>query len=406
MIQIEEPIKTRIERAKRILTPNYRPAEVIFVQGEGVHLIDNEARKYLDFAAGIAVNALGYNHPALTMAIADQARSLLHVSNLFVNEPQLELAEKLIDISFADQIFFCNSGAEANEACLKLARRYMQVVRGEKRYKFICTHGGFHGRSFGALSATGNPKYHEGFEPLVPGFVHVPFNDLAAVEAAIDDETCAVFIEPVQGEGGLQVPDDGYLRGLRRICDKAGILLILDEVQSGVGRTGRWFGYQHEADMAPDIMSLAKGLGGGVPIGAMLCNDKVAEGFQPGTHMTTFGGNPLACRAAITVLKVIENEGLLDHVARMGDYLIEQLLTLAERHEVVHGARGRGLWAGLVVDPERVDRPDFRARALKKGLIMTQAGKDTLRLSPPLIVGRAHIDRAIEIMNDVFEEMG
>lgn len=405
MIQIEEPIKTRIARAKQILTPNHRPAEVIFVQGEGVHLIDKDTRKYLDFAAGIAVNALGYNHPALTSAIADQARTLLHVSNLFVNEPQLALAEKLIDISFGDKVFFCNSGAEANEAALKLARRYMQKVRGENRYKFICTQGSFHGRSFGALSATGNPNYHDGFEPLVPGFVHVPFDDLEAVANAIDEETCAVFVEPVQGEGGLRVPADGYLAGLRRICDEAGVLLILDEVQSGIGRTGKWFGYQHEAGVAPDIMSMAKGLGGGVPIGGILCNNTVAEGFQPGTHMTTFGGNPLACRAALTVLTVIEQEGLLDHVARMGDYMLESLNALAERHEIAYGARGRGLWAGLLVDAERVDRPTFRTKALEKGLIVTQAGKDAIRLSPPLIVGRAHIDAAVEIMDDVLKEM-
>ena len=388
------------QRAKQHFTPNYRPAPVVFTHGEGCYLYDQDGRRYLDFAAGIAVNALGHNHPELTRALSEQARKLLHISNLFLNEPAVELAEALCERSFADQVFFCNSGAEANEAALKMARRYMRLVRGEDRYEIICATKSFHGRTWAAISATGQPKYHEGFGPLVPGFLHVPYNDLGAVEAAIGPHSCAVFMEPIQGEGGVIVPDPGYLKGLRALCDKHGLLLIFDEVQTGVGRSGRWFAHQWEG-VTPDIMSSAKGLGGGVPIGATLCTREAGRGFAPGAHATTFGGNPLATRAGLTVLKVLEREGYLEHAERMGERLGASFASLVEAHPaLLTGHRGRGLLRGLVV-ADGVDRAQIVAGARDKGLLLTNAGSDTLRVCPPLIVGPAHIERACEVLDEV-----
>ncbi len=390
------------ERAGQVLTPNYRPAPLVFEHGEGASLFDANDRRYLDFAAGIAVCALGHGHGGLSDALADQARKLLHVSNLYINRPSIELAEKLVSLCFADRVYFGNSGAEANEAALKLARRYMRLVRGEDRYTFICTEKSFHGRTWAAISATGQPKYHKGFGPLVPGFVHVPYDDLAAMEAAIDETTCAIFVEPIQGEGGVRVPSAGYLAGLRALCDQHGILLIFDEVQTGVARTGEWFAYQHEG-VSPDIMTLAKGLGGGVPIGAMVCTEAVASGFAPGAHASTFGGNPLACRAGLTVLETIESEGILTHVNSVGDYLAAGLATLVEAHEGVLEVRGRGLMRGVGVDPDRVDRAAIVSRAREAGLLLTMAGPDALRLVPPLIVTEAEVDEAVSILAKAME---
>jgi len=388
------------KRAQQHYTPNYRPAPVVFTHGEGCHLYDKEGARYLDFAAGIAVCALGHNHPELTRAISEQARKLLHVSNLYLTEPAVELAEALCERSFADQVFFCNSGAEANEAALKMARRYMRLVKGEDRYEIICATQSFHGRTWAAISATGQPKYHEGFAPLVPGFLHVPYNDLSAIEEVIGPKTCAVFIEPIQGEGGVIVPDAGYLKGLRALCDQHGILLIFDEVQTGVGRTGRWFAHQWEG-VTPDIMSLAKGLGGGVPIGATLCTKEAGQGFAPGAHATTFGGNPLATRAGLTVLQVLEREGYIEHAEQMGERLGASFEALVQAHpKLLTGHRGRGLLRGLVV-ADGVDRATIVAQARDKGLLVTNAGSDTLRFSPPLIVGPAHIERACEVMDEV-----
>jgi acetylornithine/N-succinyldiaminopimelate aminotransferase len=393
------------DRAKAVMTPNYRPPPLAFARGDGAWLFDQAGKRYLDFAAGIAVCALGHNHPALTQAIAEQARTLIHVSNLFLNEPAVQLAERLCALSFGERVFFGNSGAEANEAALKLARRYMRLVRGEDRFEFICAHKSFHGRTWAAISATGQPKYHQGFDPLVPGFKHVDYGDLAAVEAAITPQTCAVFMEPIQGEGGLVVPPAGYLSGLRSLCDERGILLIYDEVQTGVGRTGAWFAHQHEADAAPHIMTLAKGLAGGVPIGAMVCTAELAPAFMPGAHASTFGGNPLACRAALAVLDTIEGEGLLENVAHTGELLQAGLQTLVDRHGGLTEVRGRGLLVGAQVDTERVDRAAVVAAARGRGLLMTQAGADVLRFSPPLNIGPAHVEQAIEILDSALTEV-
>jgi acetylornithine/N-succinyldiaminopimelate aminotransferase len=386
-----------VSRAKKYFTPNYRPAPLVFTHGEGTYLYADDGRRYLDFAAGIAVCALGHNHPALTRALSEQVRLLLHVSNLFINRPAVDLAEQITQKSFGDQVYFCNSGAEANEAALKMARRYMRLVRREDRYEFICATQSFHGRTWAAISATGQPKYHEGFAPLVPGFKHVAYNDLEAMESAIDEKTCAILVEPIQGEGGVIEATSGYLKGLRALCDRHGILLIFDEVQTGVGRTGDWFAHQDEG-VTPDIMTLAKGLGGGVPIGATVCTREAARGFAPGAHASTFGGNPLACRAALTVLDVIEKEGLLDHVQRLGASITHRSEALVERHAHLIGYRGRGLLRGLVTAPE-VDRSALVADMRARGLLLTTAGSDTLRLSPPLIIGEAHLDEAFEIID-------
>lgn len=405
MVQIEETQSDVVARARKLMTPNYKPQPVVFVQGEGPYLFDREQKRYLDFSGGIAVCCLGHSHPVLAQAISEQSRQLLHVSNLYFNQRQIELAERLVELSFADRVFFCNSGAEANEAALKLARRYMKLVRKENRWKFICAQHSFHGRTWAAISATGQPHYHEGFDPLVPGFSHVPYNDLAAMEQAIDRETCAILVEPVQGEGGVLAPAPSYLAGLRALCDRHGLLLILDEVQTGVGRTGTWWAHQHTG-VTPDIMSVAKGLAGGVPIGAMLCTEEASKGFAPGAHASTFGGNPLACRAALTVLKVIESEGLLDHVQRVGAHLREGLAGLSQRVPGLTGPRGLGLLAGVGVDPKVIDRAAIIERCRNLGLLLTQAGPDALRLTPPYIVSRHQVDEALAILERALQGEG
>ncbi len=405
MIQIEESQADVVARARRLMTPNYKPQPVIFVTGEGPFLYDRDQNRYLDFAGGIAVSCLGHNHPVLAQAIAEQAKRVLHVSNLYFNQAQIDLADRLIDRSTADRIFFCNSGAEANEAALKLARRYMRTVRGENRWKFVTAKYSFHGRTWAAISATGQPNYHEGFGPLVEGFTYVPFGDLDALEAAIDDETCAVLMEPVQGEGGVLVPPEGYLRGLREVCDRKGVLLMFDEVQTGVGRTGKLWAHEHEA-VRPDVFTIAKGLAGGVPIGAMLCTEEVSKGFSPGAHASTFGGNPLACRAALAVLDVIEKEGLIAHVERVGAHLRSEVDALSTRVPGLTGARGRGLLAGVGVDPSVIDRAAIIDRCRRLGLLITQAGPDALRFTPPYIVSRSHVDDAVATLERALKGEG
>ncbi|MCB9526485.1 MAG: acetylornithine transaminase [Myxococcales bacterium] len=387
------------ERAYRVMTPNYRPAPLAFARGEGPWLWTVDGQRYLDFAAGIAVCALGHGHAELAEAIGEQARALLHVSNLWMTEPGVALHERLVALSFADRVYFGNSGAEANEAALKIARRYMRLVRGEDRFEFIATTHSFHGRTWAAISATGQPKYHKGFDPLVPGFHHVPYGDLAAVEAKISDKTCAIFVEPLQGEGGIIVPPAGYLAGLRALCDQHGLLLIFDEVQTGVGRTGRWFAYEHEG-VAPDIMTLAKGLGGGVPIGAMLCTEEVSKGFEPGAHASTFGGNPLASRAALTVLQVIERDDLCARAETLGARLRAGLAALGREIDGCLEARGLGLLCGLQVDTTKIDRAAVKDAAQARGLLVTLAGEDVIRFSPPLIIGEAHVDQALAILRE------
>ena len=356
-------------------------------------------KQYLDFAAGIAVCALGHAHPSLTETIQTQAAKLLHVSNLYFNEPSIELGEKLTELCFADRVYFANSGAEANEAALKLARRHMQAVRGEERSEIIATYQSFHGRTWAAISATGQPKYHKGFAPLVPGFRHVPYNDLNAMAEIISSDTCAVLVEPIQGEGGIISAAPGYLAGLRKLCDDVGALLIFDEVQTGVARTGNWFAHQHDG-VTPDIMSLAKGLGGGVPIGAMLCTEAVADGFQPGVHASTYGGNPLVCAASLSVLRTIEAEGLLANAVEMGRCLEAALQRVVDRFDACHEVRGRGLMRGIGVDPDALDRTAVMVAARDRGLLITTAGKDAFRLVPPLVITESDIQNAERTLTD------
>ena len=387
-----------LEAGRRLLINNYRQAPVVMERGEGCTLYDADGRRYLDMTAGIAVAVLGHAHAGLADAIADQARRLIHVSNLYYIEAQVRLAEALMRRAFHGRVFFCNSGTEANEAALKLARRYQIVTRKQpERIELVAFENGFHGRTLGALSVTGQPKYREGFGPLVTPVKFVPFGDLAATRTAITDRTAAVIVEPIQAEGGINLPPAGFLQELRRACNDAGAVLIFDEVQTGNGRTGTFYAFEGEG-VVPDIVTLAKGLGGGVPIGAMLANEDVARGFEPGSHASTFGGNPFATAAALYVQTAIDEQGLVERSHEMGAHLGSALLRLAERRRPrTRGARGRGLLQGIIVD----DPGEVVAAARAKGLLVSLAGSNVVRLVPPLIVGRAEIDEAVAILDDV-----
>jgi acetylornithine/N-succinyldiaminopimelate aminotransferase len=375
---------------------------VALVRGEGIRVWDSNGKEYLDFTAGIAVTALGHSHPKVVGTMREQAATLLHVSNLFHIPPQIHLAKVLCDHSFADRVFFSNSGAEANETAIKLARKWAKEHGASDRGDIISMRGGFHGRTLATVTATAQDKYHHGFEPLPGGFKHVPFNDLRAVERAIDSRTAAVLVEPIQGEGGINIPDDGYLPGLRKLCDEAGILLILDEIQTGMGRTGKLWCYEH-AGVTPDIMTLAKALANGVPIGATLATEDVAQVFTPGTHGTTFGGNPLATAVGLTVFTTLMEEGLPERAARMGRVLRQRLLTVQSRHlETVKEVRGRGLLVGLDVTPPVAD---LVAACRERGLLVLTAGDNMLRLAPPLIVDEESVGRAAEIIDRALEDV-
>jgi acetylornithine aminotransferase/acetylornithine/N-succinyldiaminopimelate aminotransferase len=369
---------------------------VALVRGDGVRVWDSDGKEYLDFTGGNAVTALGHSHPRVVGTIREQAATLLHVSNLFQIPQQIHLAKLLCDHSFADRVFFSNSGAEANETAIKLARKWAKETGASDRGDIITMRGGFHGRTLATVTATAQEKYHHGFEPLPGGFKYVPFNDLRAVERAIDSRTAAVLVEPIQGEGGVNIPDDGYLPGLRKLCDEAGILLMLDEIQTGMGRTGRVWGYEH-AGVAPDVMTVAKALANGVPIGATLATDEVARVFTPGVHGTTFGGNPLATAVGITVFTTLLEERLPERAARMGRVLMDQLAGLAKRRgAAVREVRGRGLLVGIDLVPPV---GDVVAECRRRGLLVLTAGDNTLRLAPPLIVDEAVIAQATEIVD-------
>jgi predicted acetylornithine/succinylornithine family transaminase len=377
-------------RADRVLMNTYARQPLTLVRGHGVWVEDSDGRELLDLVAGIAVNVLGHAHPALLNALHDQAERMIHTSNLYYTEPQVELGEMLVASAFPSRVFFCNSGAEANEGAIKLARKW-GAMHKDGASQIVCAEGAFHGRTLGALTATATKRYQEPFKPLAAGFSRVPFNDLAALEQAIDDATCAVMLEPIQGESGIHALDTGFLRRLRRLCDERNVLLILDEVQSGMGRTGAWWAHQHDG-VAPDVMTVAKGLGGGVPIGAILSAPR-ADIFEPGDHGATFGGNPLACAAGIAVIDTVNEHRLLDHVVTVGDYFIESLKTLAAEGFPVAGLRGRGLMLGLALSQDIA--PQVSAAALQCGLIVNAIGARTLRIVPPLIITREEIDEAM-----------
>lgn len=378
----------------------YARYPIALVRGEGCRVWDADGKAYLDFVAGIAVCALGHSHPRLIRAITAQAQRLLHVSNLYHIEPQARLAELLCRHSFADRAFFCNSGAEANEAALKLARKYAKERFSSDRTEVITMRGSFHGRTLATVTATAQEKYHKGFEPLVPGFRYVPFNDLRAVELAVDARTAAILVEPIQGEGGVQAAADGYLAGLRRLCDERGVLLIFDEVQTGLGRTGTLFAYQ-QAGVAPDILTLAKALAGGIPTGAMLAREEVMAAFSPGSHAATFGGNPFASAVALETLNTILEEDLPGRAARLGARILDRLRVLQARLPVIRALRGRGLLIGIEV---AADTKAVVATCMERGLLILTAGDTVLRLVPPLILSEAEADEGLAILEGVLGE--
>ena len=373
--------------------PNYARLPVKFVRGEGVYLYDDRGREYIDLISGIGVNSLGYNHPKLTKVICDQAGELIHISNLFEVPYQEELAQKLVETSFGSEggkVFFCNSGAEANEALIKLIRKYWRD-RGEERYEIITFKGSFHGRTYGSLSATGQPKLHEGFEPMLEGFRYAEFNNIESVKNLINDKTAAVLLEVIQGEGGVNPADGDFIEELYNLTREAGILFAIDEVQTGNGRTGRYWGFQHYG-VVPDLFSTAKGLGGGVPVGALVAKNEVAEHFTPGSHGSTFGGNPLAMRAGLVVYGELES-GLLNHVQRVGEYFKSALESLDKGR-----VKGKGLMLGL-----ELEKPckELVLKGLEKGLVFNCTAQRVLRFLPPLVITEDEIDRAVGLLGEI-----
>ncbi len=393
--------KDLVELGQRYLYPNYRQPAFVLSHGRGSELWDTQGRRYLDFYAGIAVSALGHAHPALARALADQASKLVHVANYFYNEPNVRLAARLCQLSGLDRAFFCNSGTEAIEACLKLARRHFFSQGQPERLRVVAFHNSFHGRTLGALAATGQDKYKEGFGAL-PNVSHVAYGDLAAVRAVMGPDVAAILVEPIQGEGGVLPAPPGFLAALRRLADEHGALLIADEIQTGVGRTGAFLASTLD-DVKPDVVALAKGLGGGVPIGAMLCREALSQALPPGSHGSTFGGNALASRAALAVLETLEEEQLLKAASTLGEHLQLGLRGLQERYPTkVATVRGRGLLQALVL-ADSVDARAVMTKLQAEGLLVTIAGGQALRYSPPLVVRSTEIDEALAITERVLK---
>ncbi len=386
------------ESADKVFIGTYARYPATMVKGEGCCLTDGDGRKYLDFLSGIAVCSLGHCHPKVTEAIQSQAAELVHVSNLYYTEPMTRLAEILVANSFAEKIFMANSGAEANEAAIKLAR----IHAGEGRYEIISLAGSFHGRTLATVAATGQPKFHKGFEPIPQGFLHAPFGNLHALEKMVTDRTCAILCEPLQGEGGVRVLQQEYLQGIRNLCDKHDLLLIFDEIQTGLGRTGTLFAHE-QSGVTPDIMTLAKALANGLPIGAMLTTSEIAASFIPGTHASTFGGNPVASAAAVATLNVMLEEGFLENVRAQSTYFTEELQKLADRYPaLLSGVRGLGLILGAVLTEAGVAvGADIVNRMFEKGFLMNFAGNLVLRFVPPLIVTKEEIDTLITALAEV-----
>ncbi|GKS65644.1 acetylornithine aminotransferase [Nitrospira sp.] len=389
------PTEELKDDAATYLMQTYSRQPISIARGRGAKVYDLEGREYIDFVGGIAVNVLGHGHPDLVQAIQRQAAQLIHTSNLYYTEPQVRLARLLVDHSFADRVFFCNSGAEANEAAIKLARRYGHERHGANRFEVITMKNSFHGRTLGMLTATGQDKVQKGFEPLMPGFAYAPFNDFSALEAMVNDQTAAIMLEPIQAEGGVYVADRDYLRRLREFCTQKDILLIFDEIQTGIGRTGTFFAYE-QLGVKPDIMTLAKGLAGGVPIGACLATEPVASAFTPGAHASTFGGNPLACAAALAVCRVLLEGRVLDHAKRMGEYLAKGLTDCKDRYRIVTDIRGLGLLQGMEVD---TDAKTLVSDALARGILINAANERVLRFVPPLIISQREIDKLLELLS-------
>ncbi|MBN2316127.1 MAG: aspartate aminotransferase family protein [Sedimentisphaerales bacterium] len=385
-----------IELFDKYVIANYGRLPRVIVKGEGCYLYDADGNKILDMFPGWAVSALGHCHPKVVESLRTQSGELLHIDNTFYSEPQGVLAKLLSERAFGGKCFFCNSGAEANEGALKLARLHTS----QEKYKFITAEGSFHGRTFATVTATAQPKYHEGFLPLLPGFIYVPFNDVAALESAFSDEVAAVMIEPIQGEGGINVASAEYLQTIRRLCDENGAVMILDEVQTGIGRTGKWFGYQN-FDVEPDIITMAKALGGGVAIGAMMAKEEIAASLVPGKHASTFGGNCLACAAGIAVIEAIEEDKLLENAVELGQYTKDRLEQLRGKHSMIDSVRGIGLMIGIQLTGSGKTIVD---QCLKKGLRINCTNDTVLRFMPPMIATKSHIDNAISILDSVLSE--
>ena len=389
-----------MEQSRNHICQTYNRYNLALARGSGCYLWDQEGRQYLDFLAGIAVCNLGHCPREIAQVMYEQAQQLVHVSNLYYTEPQVRLAEALTESCFADKVFFCNSGAEANEAAIKLARKYSRKGYGPGRYGIITMKDSFHGRTLATLSATGQQKIQEGFEPLVDGFRYVEFDNLDAVAKAIDKTVCAVLVEPIQGEGGVRVPDSKYLQGLRELCASHDLLLIYDEIQVGMGRTGKLFSHQHEG-VNPDIMTLAKALANGMPIGAMLTTDKVAEAFSPGSHASTFGGTPLVTAVALEVFRQISAASFLEQVRRVGEYFQQRLLALGEKYPFIKEVRGRGLILGIELD---FPGSEIVGQCQDRGVLINCTAEKVLRFLPPLIVTSTEVDRFVETLESVFRD--
>jgi len=387
-----------IELFNKYVIANYLRLPKVIVRGQGCYIYDADGKEILDMFPGWAVSGIGHCHPKVVEAIRKQAGVLLHIDNTFYSEPQGRLAKLLSERAFGGKSFFCNSGAEANEAALKLAR----IATAKEKYKFITAQGSFHGRTFATVTATAQPKYHEGFLPLLPGFIYVPFNDIAALEKAFTDEVAAVMVEPIQGEGGINVATKEYLQAIRRLCDENAAVMILDEVQTGIGRTGKWFAYQHY-DIVPDIITMAKALGGGMSIGAMMAGNEIAASLVPGKHASTFGGNAIACAAAIAVVEAIEEEGLLENASLLGEYTKDRLNKLKERHPIIDHVRGIGLMIGIQLTGPGKEIVD---KCLAKGLRINCTNDTVLRFMPPMIATQDHINKAVSILDSVLTELG
>lgn len=385
-----------IELFNKYVIPNYRRYPVCIVRGEGTSVWDAEGRRYLDLFPGWGCNILGHCPPRVVRAIQEQAASLIHVPNTWYTESQGEFAEAICTRSFG-KVFFANSGAEANEGAMKLARLHA----GRGRYKIITFTNGFHGRTFGAVTATAQPKYHEGLGPLLPGFRYAPFNDLDAVAELIDDETCAILLEPIQGEGGVNIPDDDYLRGLRKICDERELLLIFDEVQTGMGRTGNWFGYQ-QSGVQPDIMTLAKGLAAGVACGAFVCRDHIAPSLKPGMHASTFGGNPLAMAAGLATVRTIEEDNLLDNARQMGERFRGHFAALREELPIIQDVRVRGMMIGVELS---VPATAAVGRCMERGVLINVTHDTVVRLLPPLNITAEEVDEGADVVCQAIREL-
>ncbi len=386
-----------MEHSDQIMATTYKRFPVLLTRGQGCTLWDDQGKSYTDFVAGIAVCNLGHVHPEITRALCLQANKLWHVSNLFYTEPQVRLAAWLVENSFADRVFFGNSGAEANEAAIKLARKYFKFQGQPERYRIISMEKSFHGRTMATLSATGQAKVREGYDPVLEGFDFVPFNDIEALKEMIRPQTCAVICEPIQGEGGVRTPKEGYLESLRHICDKNGILLIFDEIQTGMGRTGKLFAYQHFG-IEPDIMTLAKALGNGLPIGAMLAREKMARAFQPGSHASTFGGTPLVTATALEVVQTLFRENIIDHCLETGNYFKSRLLWLKDRHGSVEDVRGMGLLLGMKINREGASIVNS---CMQKGFLINCVQENILRFIPPLIIKKEDIDALVDCLDEI-----